>query len=705
MRDGGSSLDRSSNQHLSIDRFEDRLSRLNPAIKSTYYLGSGVFKIDDVVITLNGDKWMLARGNLRLEVRHEDVKKLETVDLIIDGLRMPSDRAIAVQQILSIAEDALNDGHESEAMALLKRPDLMKWIVKAIQEEHEIIGDEHFIAEVFLTMLSTLTRDPLNFHPSSRAGTGRSYIATRVAKCFPEDMLIILSGATEKSLVYSSKKVDEDRRELELWGKILLILEAENATRFIDWAKPLLSHDLEELEYLATDSDGKGLRKAWKIKLKGWPAWIILSTKPYTDEERRRRFTIDGPMMSVEKYENVNRELLRNQIEPWQKDDMKPKTKIIQKMIEILRNEAMNLNYYLEGDENEILSWATRFGNDAESMSRREQWLRYCKAIALLYSHQLPKKSINGKIYVAIPKWIRKAAYELMKPSIKGIERDLIRFLLKLRDLANQKTEGKDDKKDDESPPWTYRKLLKIAREVVGGRLSMNTLKRRYIFPLEDLGYLEIDREPKTHLINLSIDGLDFVEENKPILSFFRPENPSNPSKQIFEEREGVLGGKNLGEGVKNSSTDLSDYRGNPLNQSPPWINPRSSETPLISENKLGEGSKIDLDGFDRSLREINGFPRIFYMREGYEVYRGSKPLGRTGLAIMLRRFLKANNKDVGIGAVAEEIRRWPLEEGLRAEDLPHQIYVIKRLIRGSKHHWRRKFSFGITNKVLKIAE
>ena len=347
----------------------------------------------------------------------------------------------------------------------------------------------------------------------------------------------------------------------------------------------------------------------------------------------------------------------------------------------------------------------TSLGNDAESMSRREQWLRYCKAIALLYSHQLPKKSINGKIYVAIPKWIRKAAYELMKPSIKGIERDLIRFLLKLRDLANQKTEGKDDKKDDESPPWTYRKLLKIAREVVGGRLSMNTLKRRYIFPLEDLGYLEIDREPKTHLINLSIDGLDFVEENKPILSFFRPENPSNPSKQIFEEREGVLGGKNLGEGVKNSSTDLSDYRGNPLNQSPPWINPRSSETPLISENKLGEGSKIDLDGFDRSLREINGFPRIFYMREGYEVYRGSKPLGRTGLAIMLRRFLKANNKDVGIGAVAEEIRRWPLEEGLRAEDLPHQIYVIKRLIRGSKHHWRRKFSFGITNKVLKIAE
>ncbi|RLI40246.1 hypothetical protein DRO64_09295, partial [Candidatus Bathyarchaeota archaeon] len=126
---------------------------------------------------------------------------------------------------------------------------------------------------------------------------------------------------------------------------------------------------------------------------------------------------------------------------------------------------------------------------------------------------------------------------------------------------------------------------------------------------------------------------------------------------------------------------------------------------PLISENKLGEASKIDLDGSDRFLRENNGFPRIFYVKPGYEVYRGPKPLGRTGLAIMLRRFLKANGKDVGIGVIAEEIRRWPLEEDLRAEDLSHQIYVIKRLIRGSKHYWQRKFDFGITNRVLRIAE
>ena len=101
MERGRIPLDDSSNQNFNIDlnRFEDRLSQLNPAIKSNYYLGSGVFKVDDVIITLNGNRWMLARGNLRLEVCREDVKKLEIVDLIVDGLRMPSDRAIAVQQI------------------------------------------------------------------------------------------------------------------------------------------------------------------------------------------------------------------------------------------------------------------------------------------------------------------------------------------------------------------------------------------------------------------------------------------------------------------------------------------------------------------------------------------------------------------------------------------------------------------------------
>jgi len=149
--------------------------------------------------------------------------------------------------------------------------------------------------------------------------------------------------------------------------------------------------------------------------------------------------------------------------------------------------------------------------------------LRYCKAIALLYSHQLPKKNVDGKIYVAIPKWIRQAAYELMKPSIRGLERDIIKFLMKVR-----------EKQESNEKTWTYRELLKIAREEIGDRMSINTFKNRYIFPLEDLGFLEIDRGGKTHLIKLTVDGHDLAEENTPILSFFQPENRSDPSNRFL---------------------------------------------------------------------------------------------------------------------------------------------------------------------------
>jgi len=81
-----------------------------------------------------------------------------------------------------------------------------------------------------------------------------------------------------------------------------------------------------------------------------------------------------------------------------------------------------------------------------------------------------------------------------------------------------------------------------------------------------------------------------------------------------------------------------------------------------------------------------------------------SAPLGPTGLLVRLRRLLQENGRDMGLYAVCDEIHGWPLPPELKANDLPHQAFILKRLIRSSKY-WKRRLDFGVTNRVLRIAE
>ena len=89
---------------------------------------------------------------------------------------------------------------------------------------------------------------------------------------------------------------------------------------------------------------------------------------------------------------------------------------------------------------------------------------------------------------------------------------------------------------------------------------------------------------------------------------------------------------------------------------------------------------------------------------EGYSKPSRTTPLGPTGLLIQLRRFLKTNGGNMGLYAVCDEIREWPLPSELKASDLPHQALILKRLVRSSKY-WKKRLDLGITGKVLRIAE
>jgi len=421
-----------------------------------------------------------------------------------------------------------------EAEELLKDPLIVEKIVRCIQEEHGVVGDERAILESFFTMLSALTYEPLNMHPSGRAGTGKSFIILRCARLFPDNMIFIKSGMTKKSLYYSRWAVEEtpDVKRVELWGKVIICLEAENSREFIKEIKPNLSHDATEYSYDFVEEE-RGRRVTKSVRIVGWPSWIFISTKPWTTEEEKRRFNIMTPEADANKYRNVILRKARDKAEPWKHQDSRM-TKIIKAAIYLLAQDSKRLGYAAPYAER----WAERFPERAESMTRFDHFLMLSQAIALLFSRQLKKEKHGDREYIIIPEWIHEAAYELMRPSIEGLERDLMLFARKVSEVPKAETEG-----------LTYQDLASIYRQAFGESISRTTLREIYVEPLLEIGFFDKDdsKKPYRFLVNNSL--LIPELEGKPILGLFQPKtleestDPGNKSDQeiSIENKLGLL--------------------------------------------------------------------------------------------------------------------------------------------------------------------
>lgn len=407
-----------------------------------------------------------------------------------------------------IQEESFIAEEVEEAEKLLKDPLIVEKIVKCVQEEHGVVGDERAILESFFIMLSALTYEPLNMHPSGRAGTGKSYIVLRCARLFPNDMIFIKSGMTKKSLYYSKWAVEEnlDERRVELWKKVIICLEAENSRDFIREIKPNLSHDTTEYTYDFVEEE-RGKRVTKSVRIVGWPSWIFISTRPWTNEEEKRRFSIMTPEADASKYRSVILRKARDKAEPW-KNQGNRMTKIIKAAIYILSQDADKLCYAAPHAE----KWAEKFPDKAEAMTRFDHLLMLSQAIALLFSWQLKKEKHGDRDYVIIPEWIHEAAYELMRPSIEGLERDLVLFARKLSEDPRAETEG-----------LTYQELASIYKQVFGESISRTTLRERYVDPLIEVGFLDKDDSKKPYKFRVNGPLVMPELEEKPILSLFRP--------------------------------------------------------------------------------------------------------------------------------------------------------------------------------------
>ena len=221
--------------------------------------------------------------------------------------------------------------------------------------------EEKLSYQLFITMLSAYSNNPINLLINAPSGVGKNYVINIVSSLFPQSDILSLAGMTEKALFHRigklvikneqgdyesiELKVDEIENEIknkqfelsqvkddtikqqgiqslinqfkedkknlfknarkliDLSNKIIIFLDTPSQ-QLLSGLLPLLSHDKYEIEYEFTDTHN-GIKTKNNV-LRGWPAVIIAQALDFSNSPRfpeyQRRFITTNPTMTKEKY-------------------------------------------------------------------------------------------------------------------------------------------------------------------------------------------------------------------------------------------------------------------------------------------------------------------------------------------------------------------------------------------------------------------
>lgn len=155
----------------------------------------------------------------------------------------------------------------------------------------------------FCAMLLVQTReDQLNIGFQSESSAGKSYIPVELASYFPKDEVSIIASASPTAFFHDSGKWDKDRQVLvvDIEGKILIFLDQPHF-QLLEKLRPLLSHDMKELQYKITDKNQKHGLRTKNVIIKGYPSVVFCSTKMDPDEQEKTRMILLSPSIDQDK--------------------------------------------------------------------------------------------------------------------------------------------------------------------------------------------------------------------------------------------------------------------------------------------------------------------------------------------------------------------------------------------------------------------
>lgn len=148
----------------------------------------------------------------------------------------------------------------------------------------------------FLCMLSAYTdHDQINISLNAPSATGKTYLATEIAKLFPQDDKVERSGASPTSFFYGEGVIDKERNAkiVSLRRKILIFYEQPNPDLQAK-LRAVLSHDSREVIHSLVNRN-KGRNKTDTIIIEGFPATVFCSAGMRLDDQEATRAILISP--------------------------------------------------------------------------------------------------------------------------------------------------------------------------------------------------------------------------------------------------------------------------------------------------------------------------------------------------------------------------------------------------------------------------
>jgi len=306
----------------------------------------------------------------------EDVIKLDLGRIL---LKLEALQAERIQAAMKIEPEApkMSEAEQTEALALLKSPDLLARIV-ADFDACGLVGEATNKLVGYLAATSRKLDAPLAIVVQSSSAAGKSSLMDAVLAFMPEEQRIKYSAMTGQSLFYMG--------ETSLKHKILAICEEEGASRAA-YALKLLQSD-GELTIASTGKDATtGNLTTQEYRVEG-PVMIFLTTTAIEiDEELLNRclvLTVDEGRAQTEAIHRLQR--IKRTLDGLKaKQDKARLIRLHQNAQRLVRPLAV-VNPY--ADRLTFLSDKTRTRRD------HEKYLTLIDTIALLHQHQRPIKTM-----------------------------------------------------------------------------------------------------------------------------------------------------------------------------------------------------------------------------------------------------------------------------------------------------------------------
>jgi hypothetical protein len=398
----------------------------------------GLFHVDGLDLYRDGERRKFIDRASEETLLEKDLLKRDLGKLL---LALEQEQEERLSRGLEGAEEVveLTAEEQTEAMALLRSPDLLEKITTAY-DEAGIVGERNNLLAAYLACASRKLRRPLAVIIQSTSAAGKSTLMDAVLSFFPDEEQVRYSAMTGQSLYYLG--------ESNLKHKILAIVEEEGAEK-ASYALKLLQSE-GELTIASTGKDPQsGRMETQEYHVEGPVAIVLTTTSIDIDEELMNRclvLTVDESKEQTERIHELQREArtIEGLLAAEKRKDIVRVMQNAQRLIEPMRIAnpfARHLTF---------TSGRTRTRRD------HEKYLTLIDAIALLHQHQR----------------------EVITHQVNGREVKMLPVNLEDIEAANRIVPEVLGRSLDELPPQT-RRLLEHVKELVRERMEEQNFEQR----------------------------------------------------------------------------------------------------------------------------------------------------------------------------------------------------------------------------------